>query len=160
MALWTFGSPLGLQLPKMAVPLGVWGPIPSHSLALPRACGMIPELPSWLVTLQPLALVVSPRLGLWQHGWRELPQCWWWFPTFILSMFKKSMITTHNLHNCLTQGCEIRHGQQKVLHVSTKSKLKLAHECRLVLWNMSHVSCLNLNMYTGAKCDPWRKVHN
>jgi hypothetical protein len=33
------------------VPLGVWGSIPSHSLALPRACGMTPGLPSWLTTL-------------------------------------------------------------------------------------------------------------
>jgi hypothetical protein len=66
----------------------------------------------------------------------------------------------HSLCNCLTQGREIRHGQQKVLHVSTKSKLKMVHEHNLILWNMSHVSCLNLEAYTGAKCDPWRIVHN
>jgi len=35
-------------------------------LALSGACDMIPRLLSWLATLQPLALVVSPRLGLRQ----------------------------------------------------------------------------------------------
>ncbi len=30
---------------------------------------------------------------------------------FFLSMFKKLIITMHNLHDCLIQGCEIKHGQ-------------------------------------------------
>jgi hypothetical protein len=34
----------------------------------------------------------------------------------------------HSLHNYLTQGHGIKHGQQKVLHVSMESKLKLAYE--------------------------------
>jgi hypothetical protein len=50
--------------PKVGVPLGVWGSIPSHSLALPKACDMTPGLPSWPATLQPLALVINPRLRL------------------------------------------------------------------------------------------------
>ncbi len=53
-------------IPKVGVPLGVWGSIPSHSLALSGACGMTPRLPSWPTTLQPLALVVSLRLRLRQ----------------------------------------------------------------------------------------------
>jgi len=53
-------------IPKVGVPLGVWGPIPSHSLALSGACGMTLGLPFWPATLQPLALVASPRLGLQQ----------------------------------------------------------------------------------------------
>jgi hypothetical protein len=44
-------------VPKVGVPLGVWGFIPSHSFALP---GFL----SWPSPLQALALVTSPRLGL------------------------------------------------------------------------------------------------
>jgi hypothetical protein len=45
-----------------------------------------------------------------QHGWCELLQCWWWFPSLFLLTFKKSIITTHSLCDCLTQGCGIMHG--------------------------------------------------
>jgi hypothetical protein len=57
---------IGTPTPNMGVHLRVWGFIPSHSLALPRACNVPPKVPSWLTTLQALALVASPRLGLWQ----------------------------------------------------------------------------------------------
>ncbi len=57
----------GTQTPKVGVPLGVWGFIPSHSFALPGAWNVTPELPSWLTLLQALALVVSPRLRLRQN---------------------------------------------------------------------------------------------
>jgi hypothetical protein len=50
--------------PKVGVPLGVWGFIPSHSFALSGAWNVTPEFPSWPSLLQALALVVSPRLGL------------------------------------------------------------------------------------------------
>jgi hypothetical protein len=140
----------------VGLPLGVWGFIPSHFLSLPSFF-------SWPATLQALALVASPRLGLrhyewfelclvdlhgviigWrhhmfrlQHGWHELLQCWWWFQTFLLSTFKKSIITMHSLCNCLIQGCGIMHGQWKVLHISIESKLKLVHERSLVPWNIT-----------------------
>jgi hypothetical protein len=52
--------------PKVEALLEVWGFIPSHFLTLSGACGVIPRLPSWPTTLQALALVVSPRLKLWQ----------------------------------------------------------------------------------------------
>ncbi len=66
---------IGTPTPKVGVPLGVWGFIPSHFLALPGACGMTPGLPSWPATLQPFALVASPRLGL-QHGcWPKSHKC-------------------------------------------------------------------------------------
>jgi hypothetical protein len=45
------------------------GRVRVHSLtlfALPRACDVTPGSPFWPTTLQPLALVTSPRLGL-QH---------------------------------------------------------------------------------------------
>jgi hypothetical protein len=58
----------GTPTPNVGVPLGVWESILSRSLALPRACDMTPDLPSWLATLQPFALVASPRLRLRQ--WR------------------------------------------------------------------------------------------
>jgi hypothetical protein len=54
--------------PKMETPLGVWGFIPSHSLTLLGACGVTPMLPSWSATLQAIALVASPKLGLQQHS--------------------------------------------------------------------------------------------
>jgi hypothetical protein len=56
----------GTPTPKVGVHLGVWGFIPSHSLALPRAWNVTPGLPSWPTPSQALALVVNPRLGLWQ----------------------------------------------------------------------------------------------
>jgi hypothetical protein len=43
-----------------------------HSLtlfALPGACEVTPESPSWPTTLQPFALVASLRLGLRQQKW-------------------------------------------------------------------------------------------
>jgi hypothetical protein len=49
-----------------------------HSLtlfALPGACEVTPESPSWPATLQPLALVASPRLGLRQNMWCEGFEC-------------------------------------------------------------------------------------
>jgi hypothetical protein len=54
----------GTPTPKVGVPLGVWGSIPSHFLAFMGACDMIHGFPSWPATLQPLALVTIPRLGL------------------------------------------------------------------------------------------------
>jgi hypothetical protein len=51
----------------MGVHLGVRGFIPLTLFALSGACEVIPGSPSWLTTLQPLALVTSPKLGL-QHS--------------------------------------------------------------------------------------------
>jgi hypothetical protein len=52
--------------PKVGAHLGVWGFIPSHSPTFPGAWNVTPGLPSWRTPLQALALVVSPRLRLWQ----------------------------------------------------------------------------------------------
>jgi hypothetical protein len=52
--------------PKMGVHLKVWGFIPLHSFALPRAWDVNPRLLSWPTPLQALAFVASLRLGLWQ----------------------------------------------------------------------------------------------
>jgi hypothetical protein len=57
---------IGTPTPNMGVHLRMWGFIPSLSSALPGACNVPPGVPSWLATLQNLALVTSPRLGL-QH---------------------------------------------------------------------------------------------
>jgi hypothetical protein len=51
------------------------GSVRVHSLtlfALPGACDVTPGSLSWPATLQPLALVTSPRLGLRQHPWSSL----------------------------------------------------------------------------------------
>jgi len=57
---------IGTPTPKVKAPLEAWGFIHSHFSTLPGACNVIPRLPSWLATLQALALVASPRLGLQQ----------------------------------------------------------------------------------------------
>jgi hypothetical protein len=56
---------IGTPTPKMGVHLGVWRFIPSHYFSLLRAQNVTPGLPSWPATLQTLALVASPKLGLW-----------------------------------------------------------------------------------------------
>jgi len=64
----------GTPTPKVGAPLGVWGFIPSHFLSLP---GFF----FWPATLQPLALVVSPRLAL-QHShyeWKVKLSRWFFF---------------------------------------------------------------------------------
>ncbi len=58
---------IGTPTPKVKIHLGVWGFIPSHSPTLPRAWDVTPGLPSWHATLQALALVMSPKLRLWQN---------------------------------------------------------------------------------------------
>jgi hypothetical protein len=62
--LWKFGSPLGFQLPKWELALGVCRFIPSHSPTLLGTWNVTSRLHSWPTPLQTLALVVSPRLGL------------------------------------------------------------------------------------------------
>jgi hypothetical protein len=114
---------------------------------------------SCLVNLHGVIIGCTHHMFGLQHGWHELLQCWWWFLMFLLLTFKKSITTTHSLHNCLTQGHGIRHGQQKVFHISMKSKrnwfksVAASHE-------MSHASCLNLEAYTKARCVPWWRVCN
>jgi hypothetical protein len=71
-AFWRFKSPFGTSTPTMGVHLGMWRFIPSHSFAFPGARDVTHGLPSWLATLQALALVVSPRLQLWQKQWIRL----------------------------------------------------------------------------------------
>ncbi len=56
--IWEF---TGTPSPKVGVFLGVWGFIPSHSFALPGACGMTPEFFSWPATLQALCLGCKPK---------------------------------------------------------------------------------------------------
>jgi hypothetical protein len=41
-----------IPTPKVTVPLRVWGFIPSHSFAFPKAWNVTPELPSWPASLQ------------------------------------------------------------------------------------------------------------
>jgi hypothetical protein len=68
--IWEF---IGTPTPKVGAHLGVWGFIPSHSPTLMGTWDVTPRLPFWPTTLQALALVVSPRLGLQQwHLYVEL----------------------------------------------------------------------------------------
>jgi hypothetical protein len=52
-------------IPKMGAHFGVWVFILSHSPTFPGVYDVPPELPSCLAFPQTLALVRSPRLGLW-----------------------------------------------------------------------------------------------
>jgi len=60
---------IGSLTPKMGTHLRVWGFIPSHSPPLLGAWDVTPRLPSWPTPLQALALIMSPRLNLWQSLW-------------------------------------------------------------------------------------------
>ncbi len=60
-------------IPKVGAHLGVWGFIPSHYLAFSGAWNVNSGLPSWPTPLQAIALVASPRLGIWQE-----PSCSSW----------------------------------------------------------------------------------
>jgi hypothetical protein len=60
-------------IPKMGVHLGMWRFIPSHSFALPVIWDVTSGLTFWPATLQALALVMSPRLGLQQNHSFLLP---------------------------------------------------------------------------------------
>jgi hypothetical protein len=55
-----------IPISKVGAHLGVCGFIPSHFPTLPGTWNVIFKLHSWLAPLQALALVVSPKLGLWQ----------------------------------------------------------------------------------------------
>jgi len=57
----------GTLTPKVGTHLGVWRFIPSHSLTLLRAWNVTHRLHTWPVSSQALALVASPRLGLWHN---------------------------------------------------------------------------------------------
>jgi len=55
---------IGIPTPKVGAPLGVWRFIPSRSFTLMGAWNVTPGLSFWPATLQALALVARPRLGL------------------------------------------------------------------------------------------------
>jgi hypothetical protein len=65
--------------PKVCVPLGVWGFIPSHSFALLGAWNVTFGFPSCVALLQTLALVASPRLRLQHHVFSNTPKGIWYF---------------------------------------------------------------------------------
>ncbi len=51
----------GTPTPKVGVPLGVWGFVPSHFFALSGAWNVTPGLPFWLAFLQALCLGCKPK---------------------------------------------------------------------------------------------------
>jgi hypothetical protein len=57
---------IGTPIPRVGAHLGVRGFIPSHSPMLLGAWIVTPGVHFWLAPLQTLALVVNPRLRLWQ----------------------------------------------------------------------------------------------
>jgi len=85
----------GIPIPKVGVPLGVWGFIPSHSPTLLGAWDVTPGLPSWPATLQAFAMFMSPRLWL-RHFWSHILFFLWsfskalFFMSFLLAISLKS----------------------------------------------------------------------
>jgi hypothetical protein len=94
------------QSPKMGVHLGVWGFIPSHSFALPRAWYVSLGLPSWPKTLQALALVASLKLRLQQktfqciqgHELNNIHIAWVTKQTLYLSIVPSAFVLILNAH--------------------------------------------------------------
>jgi hypothetical protein len=62
-ALWKFGSPPRLQFPKWEL---TWECEDSYFLAFSGAWNVTLRIHTWPAPSQALALVTSPRLGLWQ----------------------------------------------------------------------------------------------
>ncbi len=83
--LWKFRGPPGLQLPKW----NSLGGVKVHSLTpshTPKSMLCDSWLPSWPATLQTLALVTSPRLGLRQNLSRlKLQGKFWQWPKSLLN---------------------------------------------------------------------------
>jgi hypothetical protein len=65
--------------PKMGAHLEVWGFILSHSPTLPEVIDVSPGFPSCSALLQALALVASPRLGLWHYIYQMVKFVIWLF---------------------------------------------------------------------------------
>jgi hypothetical protein len=66
----------GTLIPKVGAHLGVWGFIPSHSLALSGAWNVTPKLHIWPTPSQALALVVVatlfwPSVGVKPNTWKK-----------------------------------------------------------------------------------------
>jgi hypothetical protein len=69
---------MGSPTPKVGVHLGVWGLIPLHSPTLLGVWHVTPGLHSWPAPSQALALVASPRLGLWQSIYGQFVVLFTW----------------------------------------------------------------------------------
>jgi hypothetical protein len=68
----TFSKNLGIHQDSNSQSGSSFGSVRVHSFTSPTlqgACGVTPGLPSWTVTLQALALVMSLRLGLGHHNY-------------------------------------------------------------------------------------------
>jgi hypothetical protein len=96
---WNFSMKLQESIetptPKMGTHLGVWGFVPSHSPALPRAWDVTPRLPSWHALLQSLTLDTNPRLRLQQFGWMKnirMHSSHWWIVTTSIWTYKSEAI--------------------------------------------------------------------
>jgi hypothetical protein len=61
---------------KVGAHLGVWGFIPSQFHTLPGTWNVIPNIHFWLAPLQTLALVISPKLGLWHITSHDIVITW------------------------------------------------------------------------------------
>jgi len=90
---------IGISTPNMRAHLGVWGFIPSHFPTLLGTWSVTPKFHFWLAPSQALALIVNPRLGLWQyHSWTmytfDVPSSTPWFSTTTWFKTKPSLLTT------------------------------------------------------------------
>ncbi len=112
---------IGTPTPKAEAHLGAWRFIPSHSPTLLGAWNVTPGLPSWPTPLQALALVVSPRLRLWQK------------PNGNLSRLKKVYHLTFHTHHQLQ--FETSHFHPNIHLLSPKWKKSTIWTIIPSLWN-------------------------
>jgi hypothetical protein len=113
--------------PKMGIHLGVWGFIPSHSPTLLRAWIVTPRFPFWPTYLQALALVASPRLGLWHIMFIEVAIIFLKLQTLVAShviMFYQK--NTYHKDNCTPWKLSQLKKQRKNTKRWTKKKSNLS----------------------------------
>jgi hypothetical protein len=88
---------IGTPIPKVGAHFGVWGFIPSHSLAFRGAWNVIPGLHSWPTPLQAFALVVSSRLGYDIEPIQKINKMAWWRAKWLIKWPKDP--TLNNFSN-------------------------------------------------------------
>jgi len=92
---------------KVGAHLGVWGFIPSHSLAFMGAWNVTPGLQTWPAPSQPFALVGSLRLGL-RHLYPNVHIYILWYILLykIVSSYRMVLSNCDTPHTYITSICK------------------------------------------------------
>jgi len=142
----------------MEAPLGVWKFIPSHFPTLLGAYGVTPRFPSWPATLQALALVASPRLGLQHFRWKiinwlsSLLSSFSYFLDFVFNFILKIIMVKFFLYVvCVIFSINIICSfEDKTLHFLIIALGKfIANFVPIFKWNL----CTNIVYIYMSRCD-------